>query len=252
MKAMFMILFAAIGVAVAMAQTNPSQYHPSGGTAPSTYQPAVPVAPQVYGGGSTYGGWGYGGGGAAGGGALTGAAMQGMASVVNAKGNYNLSTSAAAMNMTQAQKQEIQNWSSFTNTYFDLRATNRKARADERGKSLTEEQLNRIAQAGAPKPVTAQQVDPVSGRIAWPDALQLDPFREHEATVEAAFVERAKYGTMPWQEVQNVQAATNAMLDDLAGMIRDMPSGDYMLAKRFLQSLAYAARKPVSLAVTSE
>ena len=90
MKAMFMILFAAIGVAVAMAQTNPSQYHPSGGTAPSTYQPAVPVAPQVYGGGSTYGGWGYGGGGAAGGGALTGAAMQGMASVVNAKGNYNL------------------------------------------------------------------------------------------------------------------------------------------------------------------
>ena len=120
MKAMFMILFAAIGVAVAMAQTNPSQYHPSGGTAPSTYQPAVPVAPQVYGGGSTYGGWGYGGGGAAGGGALTGAAMQGMASVVNAKGNYNLSTSAAAMNMTQAQKQEIQNWSSFTNTYFDL------------------------------------------------------------------------------------------------------------------------------------
>ena len=34
------------------------------------------------------------------------------------------------------------------------------------------------------------------------------------------------------------------MLDELAGMIRDVEPMDYMPAKRFIQSLAYAARKP--------
>jgi len=254
MKPMLMVLFFAIGGAVAMAQQNQPQSRPSSGappsayqsTPPSTYQPqgpayqaAVPVAPQVYGGGS--GGWGWSGGGTA-----AGNALQGMASVVNARGNYNLSTSAAAINMTQAQKQEIQNWSSFTNTYFDLRATNRRARTEERGKPLTEEQLNRIAQAGAPKPLAAQQLDAVSGKIAWPSVLQDDKFQEQRDALEAAFAARANYGTMPWQEQQNVQSATNAMLDELSGMISDLPPMDYMAAKRFIQSLAYAARKPVS------
>ena len=72
MKSMLVILFAAIGVAAAMAQTNPSQYSPP--APPAT--PAVPVAPQEYGGG--YGG-GYGSPGTA-----AGSGMQGMASVINA------------------------------------------------------------------------------------------------------------------------------------------------------------------------
>ena len=46
MKPMLTILFVAIGGIVAMAQTNPPQNHPSGGTAPSTYQAAVPVVPR--------------------------------------------------------------------------------------------------------------------------------------------------------------------------------------------------------------
>ncbi len=239
MKPMLTILFVAIGGIVAMAQTNPPQNHPSGGTAPSTYQAAVPVVPQAYGGGyDGYDGWDGGGGIAA------GNAMQGMAAVINAAGNYNLSTSAAAMNMTQAQKQEIQNWASFTNTYFDLRAANRKAWATEQLPSLTEEQLNRITQAGAPKPLPSQQLDPVSGRIAWPNVLLDSRFQVQRETLEAAFTNRVKFSTMPWQDLQKVEAATSAMLDELAGMIRDVEPMDYMPAKRFIQSLAYAARKP--------
>jgi len=80
-----------------LAQNVFSQYTPGGGTAP--YQPVVPSSSEVYGG---YGGY-YDGGGTP----AAGAAMQGMASVVNAAGNYNLATSAAAVNMTQAQKQGI-------------------------------------------------------------------------------------------------------------------------------------------------
>ena len=103
--------------------------------------------------------------------------LQGMASAINAAGNYNLATSNAALNIAQAEKQELQNTYGYLNGYFDLRATNRVARAAERGPNLTSEQLNRIAQENAPKPLTTQQVDPVSGKIFWPDLLQGDQFQ---------------------------------------------------------------------------
>ena len=82
--------------------------------ASAPYQPAVPAASTV----NAYGGYpGY----SSGGGTVAGNAMNGMASMISAKGDYNLSTSAAAINMTQAQKNEIENRQLYTNTYFDMR-----------------------------------------------------------------------------------------------------------------------------------
>ena len=133
----------------------------------SPYQPAVPQGNTVVAGG----GWG-GYGGNYGGSTAAGSAMNGMASVISAKGDYNLSTSAAAINMTQAQKNEIKNRQQWTNTYFDMRATNRAARAAEAGPKPTMEQLVRIARQGAPAPITPSQVDPMTGKIDWPGPLQ--------------------------------------------------------------------------------
>ena len=137
------------------------------------YQPAVPAATTV----NTYGGYpGYSGGGTA-----AGNAMNGMASVISAKGDYNLSTSAAAINMTQAQKNEIQNRQLYTNTYFEMRATNKAAREKEAGPPPTMEQIARMARQGVPKPLNPTQVDPVTGQINWPSALQDDSFQDDAA-----------------------------------------------------------------------
>src|SRR5262245_63896784 len=93
----------------------------------SQYTPAVPSA--SYGG---YGGYGFYGG-TPGGATVEGSMMQGMASVISAKGNYNLATSAAAVNMTQAMKQDIVNRQDATNAYFAMQETNRASRAVKRG-----------------------------------------------------------------------------------------------------------------------
>src|SRR4051812_21476631 len=90
----------------------------------SNYQPVVPAAPS-YNGVGLYGGY-------AGGATVEGSMMQGMASVISAKGNYNLATSAAAVNTTQAIKQDIQNRQAATNAYFAMQETNRAARAAKR------------------------------------------------------------------------------------------------------------------------
>jgi hypothetical protein len=239
---MVMILFAAIGVNTAIAQPNLPQS--SRTDVPAV--PAVPVAPQVYnsGGGGGYGGM-YGGYGSTSPGTAAGSELEGIASGINAAGNYNLSTSAAAMNLTQAQKQALQNAYSFVNAYFDLRAANRRARAAERGQNLTTEQLNRIAQESAPKPLTTQQVDPVSGKIFWPDLLQGEKFQAERETLQMAFEERANLGAMPAPELRKAREAAEAMLDELSDMIRDVPPSDYLPAKKFLQSVAYEANRPV-------
>lgn len=101
------------------------------------YQPAV--APPSMGG---YGGGGYGGyyGGGVGS-TAAGSASTGMANVISARGSANLNNSAAAVNYTQAQSNEIKNHEQYTNTYFDMRATNKAARAAEDGPPPTAEQM---------------------------------------------------------------------------------------------------------------
>ena len=133
------------------------------------YQPAVP-APTIT---SPYAGYG----GYSGGGTVAGSAMNGMANMISAKGNYNLSTSAAAINMTQARKNHIQNQQLAASTYFEMRAANRAARAAERGPSPTMEQLIRIAKERRPEDRWGRaKWIPSTAQLNWPSALQQDMF----------------------------------------------------------------------------
>ncbi len=210
---------------VALAQTRPDE---------APYQPAVPAGSTV----NAYGGYpGYYGGG----GTVAGSALNGMANAISAKGDYNLSTSAAAINMTQAQKNEIQNRQLYTNTYFEMRQTNTKAREAERGPRLTMEQLTRIARSGVPQPLSPSQMDPVTGRLDWPGPLQDPNFEAQRQQVDALFAQRAKYGGLTYADQMKARGLLDAMFDTLKAQMTQIPSQDYMLCRTFLQSTMYAA-----------
>lgn len=204
----------------------------TGGTAP--YQPAVPNSTQVY-----SGGYGY----YSSPGTVAGSRLQGMASVVQAAGDYNLSTSAAYVNMTQAQQQAIRNYADYTSTYFQTREMNRQARAAERGPRPTEADLVRMARSDVPKPLSPGEVNPLTGKIAWPLLLQDQRFADERAVFEQAFEARARYGALKLDEVRKVDSAADAALADLKTMVRDVSANDYSQAKRFVQSLAFTSRQ---------
>jgi hypothetical protein len=210
----------------------------SGPSRPSTpqvpYQPVVPAPSNV----TAYGGWP---GGYSGGTTAAGSAMNGMASVISAQGERNLSNSAAAVNMTQAQKNEIENRQQWTNTYFDMRSTNKAARDKERGPNPTMEQLARLAREGVPKPLAPTQVNPVSGQIAWPDALQEQGFESQRRQVEELFAARARYGGLSFADQMQVRNTLDDMAAALKKQIRDIPPADYIASKNFLASLNYTA-----------
>ena len=108
----------------------------------------LPVAAQMGGmgmGGMGRRGWG--------GGNFASTAQQGadygMASMMKAQGYQNLQNSEAAQNFQSAQSQQIDNRKQWTETYFDMRKTNRKARADEAPSKISHEDAIRLAKSVA-------------------------------------------------------------------------------------------------------
>lgn len=199
-----------------------------GQTAVQVYHPAVP-APSNY---SAYGGY-YGGTTAA------ASAMQGMASVISAHGDYNLSTSAAAINMAQARRQEIQNRQLWTNTYFEMRAAQRAAVSAARGPPPTQEQLVRLASESAPRPLGSHELDPVSGDVAWPELLldgQLSPMR---LDIEAFLAKRAQFGRLGIADQNQAGQAIEAIDGWLKAQVKNVQPQQYVTSKGFLTSLMF-------------
>jgi len=203
------------------------------------YQPAVP--PPSFGG---YGGGGLGfglGGGV--GSTVQGSAMTGMANAISAKGSYNLSTSAAAVNMTQAQKNEIENHQLYTNTYFDMRATNKAARAAEEGPRVTAEQVARIAHETAPKPLSPSEMNDITGKLNWPEALQMDTFAADRKKLEELFVSSSQIGSMNYTDQSKARTIINDMNKLLKAQVRMIPGPVYITCKKFLEGLMFTAAK---------
>ena len=203
------------------------------------YQPAVPP-PSIggYGGGM---GFGYGGGGV--GSTVAGSAMTGMANAISAKGSYNLSTSAAAINMTQAQSQEIKNHQQYTDTYFDMRATNKAARAAEEGPRVTAEQVARMAHEAAPKPLGPGEINDVTGKLNWPEALQLDTFAPDRKKLEELFVSSSQMGSMNYTDQSKARVIINDMNKLLKAQVKSIPGPVYVTCKKFLEGLMFTAAK---------
>lgn len=185
-------------------------------------------------------GYGYGG---YGGGTAASNNMNGMANMISAKGSYNLQTSQAAINMTQAQSQEIQNHQQYTDTYFNMRATNRAATEAERGPHPTTEQLARIAADGVPKTISPGEMDPVSGQLAWPDLLQDDQFSDQRAEVEKLVAKQSSQGRLGFTDQKAARETIDDMFHELKAEITQVPSQQYVGARSFLQSLIYTLTK---------
>jgi hypothetical protein len=163
----------------------------------------------------------------------------GMSDVIRSTGAANLMNSQAAINATEAQKNEIQNRELYTNTYFQMRKENKAAADEARGPKPSAEDLVRYAQQGKPKPLNPDQLDPVSGKIYWPPALKTEQFASSRGVLDEVFAKRAKYGDVSMGDLMKIQDETKKMIDVLNKQIRDIPPMIYTSAKQFLASLAY-------------
>jgi hypothetical protein len=207
------------------AQNYPSQ--------PQPYQPAVPPPSEM----NSYGGY------SSSPGTVAGSSLNGMANVISARGNYNLSTSAAAVNMTQAERNSIQNAQLYTDTYFQMRSTNRAARRAESGPPPTMEQIARIAHQGAPRPVTEKEVNSASGKVNWPSVLTQKSYEKDRTKVETIISKQVQYGGLSFDDQMQARKSIESMFTTLKDGMDSIPPQQFIDSKNFLNSMIYATCK---------
>lgn len=165
--------------------------------------------------------------------------QRGMADVVRSTGAYNLMTSEAMINVETARQQYISNRLYGTQTYFEMRRLNKEARAAEAGPRPTQQDVIRYAQERAPNRLTASEVDPLTGNIAWPSLLQEDAFKTEREELEKLYSERAGRGSLSASEVMKANQLIEQMDSTLQANVSKVSSLLYSPAKSFLKSLSY-------------
>ncbi len=172
---------------------------------------------------------------------------RGLGAIVRSAGQYNLMTSEAMINAEKARSMDLDNKLKQTQTYFEMRRLNREYREAERGPRYTHEDYVRWAQEGMPKQLSFAELDPITGRIHWPVALQSDAYAAHRMALEQIFARRASNnGALSLDDYLQVRQTTEAMLAILQENVRMLPPREYTYAKNFLQSLAFYANAPTS------
>ncbi len=166
---------------------------------------------------------------------------RGLSEIIRARGAYNLMTAEALEQMTEAARKDMLNREEWTHTYFRLREANRTYRDKEGSPRPTPEDIVRYAQMGKPERLSPGEIDPVTGSIAWPEALRGFEFADDRARVERLFADWIDYGRLRLGHRQQIRVTTDGMLAKLQERIEAIPPTDYMAARRFLESLAYEA-----------
>jgi hypothetical protein len=172
-------------------------------------------------------------------------AQMGLASVVRAEGYANLQNSEAAKNWEEAKSLDMQNRSQWTETYFEMRKTNKAERAAAAGPPITQEQAVRMAKMAAPSRLNATQLDPVTGHIEYPLILTADMYREYRSRLDSLFARRAASGgSIRYDDFVAIQDAVGQFTEALKAHISEYAAGDYGQARNFLESLVHEARMP--------
>lgn len=200
--------------------------------------PATDAFGQVYYGGYRPYGYGRWGGGypAFYGGTVAGSAAAGMGAMIQAQGAYNQMTAQAATQYEQAKSLALDNKLKSAQTYYQLQRLNQENRAEQERQKMAA----RVDYTPPPKPqLTSQQLDPVTGAIAWPATLTAADYMPERSKLDDLFAQRAKNpaSVSPSQ----VSAVVLAMRNKLDAKFDSVPQGDFFESRHFLDMLAGAA-----------
>lgn len=181
-------------------------------------------------------------GGAAGGGTSTANYLFGVSQVIRAHGEYNELTSRAALNYEAARSTYLANKKEWTETYFAMREVNEARRRQKIEQSkYSKEVLETAARGAVPRRLSIESLDPVTGKLLWPEVLQEPEFARPREIIDQLFEIRATTSGTRSNAVL-LDDSIKEMVEILKANIERLPVNEYIAARKFLDSLAYTAR----------
>jgi hypothetical protein len=184
------------------------------------------------------------GGGSYGGGTADGNYLFGLSQVIRAEGDYNLSTSAGLINYEEARSKYIDNVSKWSQAYFQGREANQAWQLQkEQRNRRTPEARAQAAASDLPRTLSTRELNPISGKIAWPETLMDEQYANVRNDIEQLFDARAR--TRPTAAISvKIRDDARLMTQMLRENIEHMPAKDFIAARKFIDALDYAVITP--------
>lgn len=169
---------------------------------------------------------------------------RGMADVIQSAGQANLLNSAAAGNYEAAYSMYLDNRLKQTKTYFENKQLYQQYKQAQRKPPPTSEQLFRMSQVGVPKALAANQLDPLTGEIAWPLPLQEPRYAPYRDALQDLFKLRADSpADFSYDTYMKVESVKTQFIEAFTANIKNYKPQDWIAAKKFIESLAFEARR---------
>ena len=190
------------------------------------------------------GGYGYGYGGGFGGGTLEGNYLQGMSQVIRSQGEYNYNTAQAGISYEEARSKYLDNQKKWSQNYLQMKEQQQRLAVQQR---LINKQTNeeRAAALAAKPPVShglgPNSLDPLTGRITWPEILQGKEFDGPRTQVDQLFELRAKTSQGAGTS-EKIHSSVQEMASRLRKEIDKLSANQYIAAQKFLNALDYTVR----------
>ena len=172
-------------------------------------------------------------------------ALRGSADIIRSAGQYNVRTSEAAKNWTEVQSRLYQNRVTAAQSFVEMKNIQEAYRQSRRKPRPTSEQLIRMAKMEVPKPLSASELDPVTGKISWPLELTADEYAPVRSRLETLFAERAavngKINLNQYKAIINDLEEMKTLLVDRLKRKEVLPE-DYTKAIKFIKQLRQQLR----------
>jgi hypothetical protein len=174
--------------------------------------------------------------------------LRGRAAVIEGLGNYELHDSQAAILREQARALDRENNLKQTEALLAQKkmwreariqeCKNQEARRGEGRKILAERRTTIYRQAYQ---LSASELNPKTGAICWPHALQVDKFQENRTRLEELFRQHVGYGTPQVNVAQEIARSAGQLARALRNEVASLRPEDYLAAQKFLLGLKYGA-----------
>jgi hypothetical protein len=168
----------------------------------------------------------------------------GYGSYANGMANLIRAQSQAAVNYEVARSKYIDNKQKWTQNYYKMREERQAilARQHEAEKH-SPESLASAAKDAVPPTLGADALDPVSGRITWPDVLKGPEFTAPRTRLDELFELRATT-SVGVGNYDQIRVATSEMTAKLRDRMETLPAKQYIAGRKFLDSLVQSAQTP--------
>ena len=171
--------------------------------------------------------------------------QRGAADIIRSAGHYNVQTSEAAKNWTEVQSRLYQNRVTAAQSFVEMKNIQEAYRQSRRKPRPTSEQLIRMAKMEVPKPLSASELDPVTGKISWPLELTADEYAPVRSRLETLFAERAavngKINLNQYKAIlEDIEEMKTLLVDRLKR--KEVLPEDYTKAIKFIKQLRQQLR----------